>query len=102
LLLACACAEPYPLPEAGDGPARPWLTQCGADHDCATDSECVAGACTIGCGIDSLELCAGLNADAVCDTTLSACVVPCAVSTTCQALGAGYVCEQGRCRAKDD
>lgn len=99
LLLAGACAEPYPLSASGGPAPGPWLAQCEADQDCGDGSACVAGACTLGCGVDSLELCAGLNADAVCDTSLSACVVPCGVSSTCQALGQGYVCELGRCRA---
>jgi hypothetical protein len=55
--------------------------------------------CTLACDVSSLETCASVNADAVCDTSLGACDVPCGVALACEVLGRGYVCEENRCRA---
>ena len=100
LALMLACGEPS-APYEGDlaAPASGWLAACSSDGECGPDARCLRGMCTVACDAAQLGVCTGVNADAVCDTTLSACDVPCGVALACQVLGSGYVCDEGRCRS---
>jgi hypothetical protein len=99
-LLLVACAESASsLAADQDLEAGRWLSVCASDGDCGPDTRCLRGACTLACSVSVLDVCASMSADAVCDTVLGACDVPCGVSLACQVLGFGYVCEEDRCRS---
>lgn len=88
----------------GDQPLQErWLTHCERDRDCPALGQCVHGLCTMRCDASTLDTCASLSSEAVCDTNLGACDVPCGVAMACQVLGSGYACapqkEADRCRA---
>ncbi len=96
--LIAGCGEPSPSLDGNPSPT--WLSVCASDVDCGPDARCLGGICTPACDASELDVCGAVNADAACDTVLGACVVPCVVSMACQVLGSGYVCEEGRCRAR--
>jgi hypothetical protein len=101
LLAGAGCAEPYPAAEPAGPGANRWLAACTSDDDCPALGECLHGLCTFACDLSSLEVCAAMNTDAVCDTSLGACDVPCGVALSCSVLASGYACEEDRCRAPD-
>jgi hypothetical protein len=100
ILSGCGQAEPYAT--LGEEPLRRrWLEPCESDDDCPRSGECVNALCTMRCDQETLETCASLSSDAVCDTSLGACDVPCGVALACRVLASGYACEQNRCRAPE-
>jgi hypothetical protein len=98
-LLAWACGDHATLEDPQRAEPSAWFSPCADDPDCQAPAACVNGRCTLACDVSSLELCASLDADAVCDTDVGACEVPCGVDMACQALGAGFACVEERCRA---
>jgi hypothetical protein len=100
-LLVFGCADHPALAGPDNAGPNAWFARCASDPDCRAPGACVNAVCTLACDATSLELCTGLNDDAVCDTDVEACELPCAVDMTCQALGPGFVCAQDRCRAAE-
>jgi hypothetical protein len=100
LPLVAACADPSSASSVDQGSIGDrWLSVCASDGECGPNARCLRGMCTLACDASDLEVCASMSADAVCDTLLDACDVPCGVPLACQVLGAGYVCEDSHCRS---
>jgi hypothetical protein len=97
IIFGCGPGEPY-ASEAEQRAPKGWLGPCEGDTDCPAPGECVHGLCTLRCDVTTLETCATLSIDAVCDTHLGACDVPCGVALACEVLAPGYTCEEDRCR----
>jgi hypothetical protein len=101
LALASGCAPVEADADPSAASSGLWLTPCPDAGDCQAGA-CLHSTCTLGCALDSLEICgAELSADAVCDTERKSCEVPCAGPTACAVLGPGYACVEGRCRGTD-
>ena len=109
-VFAVSCAEESgPLPKFGS--ATHFLTRCESEADCGTGFSCLCGACTRTC--EEADTCRTLDANAECvgvvsrpldpgcpDSAVTAfCDVQCALDTECAALGSGYRCDRGYCRA---
>ena len=94
-----ACAKSN---EPAQGSQTHFLDTC--ETSCPAPYECLCGACTVACS-DSAE-CAGEADEATCVAAPSscgasdrACDVACTGDDQCVPLGAGFSCEQGRCRS---
>jgi hypothetical protein len=82
-----------------------FLQSC--ERSCQDGLSCICGVCTEPCTSDSA--CEGLASSASCAAIPSACGhlgnlcdVICSDAADCDALGAGYACDSGRCRAEGD
>jgi hypothetical protein len=101
LLLACTkTSDPSP------GSQTHFLDTC--DGNCPSGLVCLCGVCTLECDDGDDAMCAERAESATCSAASGSeqacagaervCDVECASDRECGALGAGFVCEDGRCR----
>ena len=103
LFFALAACSDKTQPQTGS--QTHFLETCNAL--CPEPYECICGACTLECKsdgpcrdhVDNAHCSVALSTDGLeCSTDALVCDVACERNSDCNPLGAGYMCEGGRCR----